>query len=125
MKKIFRTWVDLWLLIPIGFALGIGSYWFVPFLLGKLGVPEKDMLYTGTAWIYSLFQVIMIFMVGIGCSSVVYKLFYSDWHEYTESNQFELDSDEVKPQWLKVVIGISIPAFFLFCFCLICLAVFQ
>lgn len=126
MKKInsfFRTWIDWWLFIPLSFFLAISSYWFVPEILTRLGIAEQDMTYTGTAWVYSLFHVLLVFMLGLGACFVVYRFFFPQWHEYLESTLFYNDSENIAPS-KKVIISLMIPAVLFIGFCILCTAIF-
>lgn len=119
--RLKSTWIDWWVFIPLSLVLAIGSYWFVPAILKPLGIPEKDMVYTGTAWVYDLFKSGLVFMFGIGVVSLAYRFFFKTEHQYSESGQSDVDF-LLHPQ--KQVISLLIPAFMLLCFCLCVIAVF-
>lgn len=118
-----KRWLEWWFLIPFYLGLAIGSYWFVPFILKSLGMPEQDMSYTGTAWIYDWVKSWLIFFGGIGITFLGYKLFYALIHKYHESQEFDNDFND-RPKGYKVTVSFLIPAFMLLCYCLCVIAVF-
>lgn len=120
----FKTWVDWWIFIPVSLTLAIASYWFIPAGLKLLRVPTQDMAYTGTAWLYMLFQIICVFMLGLGCSFVVYRFFFRSYHKYMESLEFEADTANL-PKPVRVILVIAIPVILFIGFCVICVAVFP
>lgn len=117
MRKWFKTWIDWWLFVPLSLTLAIGSYWFIPALLLGLGVSDKDMSYTGTAWLYMTFQVVVLFMLGLGTAFMTFRFFFPDAHKRLESDEFE-----------KALSGqdlIVIPILLFIAFCVLCVAVFP
>lgn len=122
MIKFFRTWIDWWLFIPLSLAIAIGSYWAVPFVLSSLGMPEQDMQYTGTAWVYGLSKAACMFMFGIGVVSLSYRFYFPKIHRYLESDYFDIYAKD-NPS-LKFKTSLLIPAVLFIGWCLICLAAF-
>lgn len=132
MKKFFRTWIDWWLFIPVCIVLSIGCYWFVPWLLGEHGllhiltgrfIPEHDMQYTGTAWIYDTFKAVLIFFLGSGVVFAAYRFYIASLHKYFESELWDAQINTM-PEF-KAKLTIAIPALLFFYWCLICIAVFK
>lgn len=124
MRNFFRTWVDFWFFIPLSLALAVGSYWFVPFILGLFGMPEGEMQYTGTAWIYDWFKSVLIFFSGTGFIYLAYRWYYAKISSYHESQDFDAAFNDLPPSF-KVTTSLLIPAVLFFGYCLICLAVFK
>lgn len=122
--KFFKTWIDWWLFIPLSLVIAIGSYWFVPFLLDLVGMPAQDMQYTGTAWIYGLFQSWVIFLSGTGVTFFCTRFYYAKIHKYHESDMFDYDFAN-QPASFKVRVSLLIPAVLFIGYCLICLAAFK
>lgn len=122
MLKFFRTWVDWWFFIPVCLVLSIGSYWFVPFILRAFGMPEQDMAYTGTSWLYDMFKAMLIFFLGSGMTGVVYRWYIPFLHQYFESDLWNKHLNTV-PEF-KMKLAIAIPAALMLYWCLICIAVF-
>lgn len=118
--KFFKTWIDWWLFIPLSLIIAVGSYWFIPFVLTSLGMPEQDMQYMGTAWIYGLSKAACIFMFGIGVTFLSYRFFFAELHKHLESDWDTFLDD----RYLKIKISLLIPAVLFIGWCLICLAAF-
>lgn len=132
MKKFFQTWIDWWLFVPISLTLAVGSYWWIPMLIGKGGllqhttgtfVPEQQMQFTGTAWLYSFFIVILLFMLGTGLVSLVIRWYYREQHKYQESEEFDKQFSD-QPTQYKMNYLFRLFAVLFIGFCLLCIAVF-
>lgn len=121
--KFFKTWIDWWLFIPLSLVIAIGSYWFVPYLLKSVGMPTSEMNYTGTAWVYSLFQSASIFMFGIGITFLCYRWFFPKLHKYLESEIFDAEFEAQAAN--KITVALLIPAVLFIGYCMICLAAFK
>lgn len=122
--KIFKTWIDWWLFVPISLFLAVGSYWFVPYILRYFGMPETEMQYTGSAWIYDWLKSILVFYSGTGFVFLAYRFYYSLIHKYHESQEYDNDF-KYQTQKFKVTTSLLIPALLFIGYCLICIAVFK
>lgn len=133
IMKFFRTWIDWWLFVPLSLILAIGSYWFVPYLIGEYGlmhiitgrfIPETNMQYTGTAWFYDWFKSLLIFFTGTGAAFLAYRWYYSKIHKYHESELFDIEFIS-QPSKFRIITSLAIPAILFIGYCIICLAAFK